>query len=226
LTRAGLAEKHGDIPAATEIYSEAESFAISNAANLCVLSWRFCDLMRLTNSESAKINLLKRALNCAQQAVNADPSNATAHASLAVCYAKNCAFADIKGELVYSRLFKLEAEKTIALDPKQDIAYYLLGRWNYGIANVGLVSRTFVKVVYGGLPKASNEDAITNFQKAIELAPERIIHHAGLAMAYEAIGDKKSEITELKKCRTLKPTDAEDKDAQREAEKKLTSLGD
>jgi tetratricopeptide (TPR) repeat protein len=225
LARAALAEQRGDIPTAMKIYSEAESLESGNAANLCVLSRRYCDLMYLTNATSAKMDLLNRALHCALQAVKAGPQNATAHACAAVCYAKSSTFADLKTELAYSRLFKLEAEKTIALDPSQDIAYYLLGRWHYGVANVGLLSRAFVKVVYGGLPKASNEDAIANFKKAIELAPDRIIHHAGLAMVYEVAGEKKLELTELEKCRTLKPADREDAEAQREAAKKLATLG-
>jgi len=144
---------------------------------------------------------------------------------VAVCYAKSCAFADIKTQLSYSRLFKLEAEKTIALDPRQDIAYYLLGRWHYAVANVGLLSRAFVKVVYGGLPKASNEDAVRNFQKAIELAPDRIMHHAGLAMVYEATGQRALEIAELEKCRRMKPGGLEDEEAQRDAAKKLAARG-
>ena len=157
LAQAALAEKRGDISVALKIFAGAEARESGNAANLCVLSRRYCDLMYLTNSTSAKMDLLKRALNCAAQAAKTGPENATAHACLAVCYAQSCAFADIKGELAYSRLFKQEAEKTLALDPKQDIAYYLLGRWHYEVAKVGLLSRAFVKVVYGGLPKASNE---------------------------------------------------------------------
>ena len=105
------------------------------------------------------------------------------------------------------------------------MAYYLLGRWNYGVANVGVLSRALVKVIYGGLPKASNEEAIANFKKAIKLAPERVLYHAGLAMVYETIGEKELEILELKKCRTLKPSGLEDEEAQRDAIKKLATLG-
>ena len=225
LANASVAETRGDVQAALEIYAAAESQASTNAADWCALSRGYCDLMCLTNSAPAKTELLKRALRCASQAVKVGPANATAHACLAVCYAQRCAFADIKGQLADARRFKQEAEKTLALDPKQDIAYYLLGRWNYAIANVGLLSRAYVKIVYGGLPPASDEAAIEDFQKAIALAPGRIIHHAGLALAYEATGDKKREIAELEKCRALKPTDCEDAAAQRAAEQKLAALG-
>jgi tetratricopeptide (TPR) repeat protein len=225
LAQAALAAKRGEVPAAVKIYGDAEWTESGNSAGLCVLARRYCDLMYLTNSVSVQKDLADRALACSLQAVKADSNNATAHACVAVCCAKECAFADVRAELDYSRRFKLEAEKTIALDPRQDIAYYLLGRWNYGVANVGLLSRTFVKLVYGGLPPASNADAIANFKKAIELAPDRIIHHAGLAMVYEATGQKQLELTELKKCRDLKPSGLEDQDAQRDAVKKMAALG-
>jgi tetratricopeptide (TPR) repeat protein len=110
------------------------------------------------------------------------------------------------------------------LDPKQDIPYYLLGRWNLEISNVGLFSRAVVKVVYGGLPKASYEEAIKQFSEAIALAPNRILHHAGLASAYQATGQKTAERAELEKCLSLKPTDLADADAQTTAKKRLTEL--
>jgi len=182
-------------------------------------------LMYLTKSTDVQKDLAQRALACSFQAVKADSNNATAHACVAVCYAKNSLFADVRTKLNYSRLIKLESERTITLDPKQDIGYYLLGRWNYGVANVGLVSRAFVKVVYGGLPEASNAEAVANFKKAIELAPDRILNHAGLAMVYETTGETKLEIDELKKCRELKGISLEDEDAQRDAVQKLAALG-
>lgn len=223
LEQADLAVKRDDLQEALGIYDTAQR-ACTNAADLCVLSRRYCDLTYLTNSIAVQKDLLARATACAQQAVEDDPTNATAHASLAVCYAKSCNLADIKTELAYSKLFKEEADKAIALDPNQDIAYYLLGRWNYGIANVGLFSRAYVKMIYGGLPKASFQDAIYNFKKAVALAPNHILNHAGLAMAYEAVGDKKLEIAELEKCCALKPQGPEDIEAMRDAQKKLAAL--
>lgn len=224
LARATVAESHGDISGAVKIYAGAQREESNNAANLCVLARHYCDLTYLTNSVVFQRDVIGRALDCSLQAVKAGPDNATAHASVAVCYARSCAFADIKTQLAYSRLFKQEAEKAIALDPKQDIAYYLLGRWNYEIAHVGFLARAYVRVVYGGLPNASYQDAIANFKKAIELAPDRIIHHAGLAMAYEATGERNLEIAELKECRDLKPSGVEDKDVQRDAIRKLAVL--
>jgi tetratricopeptide (TPR) repeat protein len=223
--QAAVAETNKDVTAALKIYSAAERAESTNSADLCVLARKFCDLMYLTKSADVQKDLAEQALACSLQAVKVDSNNATAHACVAVCYAKKSLFADIKTKLNYSRQIKLESEKTIALDPKQDIGYYLLGRWNYGVANIGLVSRAFVRVVYGGLPEASNAEAIANFKKAIKLAPDRILNHAGLAMVYETTGDEKLEIAELKKCRELKGISLEDEDAQRDAVQKLAALG-
>lgn len=224
LAQADAARSRGDLQAALRCYDADQRMESTNAPDLCVLAHRYCDLTYLTNSSDVQKDLVARALACAQQAVRADPSNSIAHASVAVCYAKSCNYVDVKTQLAYSRLFKQEAEAAIALDPKQDVAYYLLGRWNYALANVGFFSRTYVRVVYGGLPPASLADAASNFQKACALAPQRILNHSGLALAYEALGEKKMEIAELQKCCALKPLGPEDVDAQRDARNKLAAL--
>jgi Tfp pilus assembly protein PilF len=82
-----------------------------------------------------------------------------------------------------------------------------------------------VKLIYGGLPQASNEEAIKNYRKAIELAPNRIIHHLALAEVYEATDEKKLAVAELEKCRTLKPVDRDDAQAQKDAAALLVKLG-
>lgn len=221
LIRAERAANHGDVARAVAIYNSISPMETNNASNLCVLARSYCDLTCLTRSASYQKDLVNRALHCASLAEALDPTNATAHASVAVCYAKSCAWADVKTELEYSRLFRQEAEKAIALNPKEDIAYYLLGRWNYGIATLGFFSRAYVKVAYGALPKASLANAVAYFQKARDLAPGRILYHAGLAMAYHAQGRTNLEKAELKICRALKPLDPEDLKAQEDARSRL-----
>jgi hypothetical protein len=223
LNAAATAANGGDVARAAAIYDSTRPKQTNNVANMCVLAHRYCDLTFLTQSIAVQRGLLARALDCSRRAVALAGGNATAHASVAVCYAKSCSLAgsDVKSELSYSRLFKQEAEAAITLDPKQDVAYYLLGRWNYGIAKVGFFSRAYVKLIYGGLPTASFQDSVAYFQKASALAPNRILYHAGLAMAYGALGEKKLQLAELKTCCALEPSSLEDADAQQEAARQL-----
>jgi tetratricopeptide (TPR) repeat protein len=221
LAQAAAAMKTGNTRHALDIYQKAQTAAAGNTAELCILSRRYSDLMHQTQFIAAQKDLLARALACAQDAVKAEPKNATAHVSLAVCYAKECQFADTKTSLIDSRLFKSEAEVAIHFDPKQDVAWYLLGRWNYALANVGILSRTYVHVVYGRLPAASNADAIADYRSAIALAPEHILYHESLAEAYKTMGDKKSALAEWQKCLALFPLDPDDLQAKQEAAKAL-----
>lgn len=86
---------------------------------------------------------------------------------------------------------------------------------------MNLFLTALVKLVYGGLPAASNEVAIQNFKKAIELAPNRIIHHLQLAYMYDITHQKNLMTDELKKCATFAPFDMDDDDAQKIAAKVL-----
>jgi len=225
LESGGGMEIRADIPAALKTYDRAQRTNWNNAKELCGLARRYCDLAYLTKAPAVQKDVVARALECSLRAADLDSNNATAHACVAVCYAKSCDFADIRTKLDYSRNLKRAAEEAIALDPKQDIAYYLLGRWHYGVANVGLWSRAYVKLVYGGLPQASNAEAIVNIRKAITLAPDRIIYHAGLATVYRTTGERRLELAELEKCRDLKPQGLEDEEARRDAVKELAAWG-
>jgi tetratricopeptide (TPR) repeat protein len=221
LNQAAAAIKAGNTRHALDIYKQAQTAAAGNAAELCVLSRRYSDLMHQTQFIAAQRDLLTHALSCAQDAVKADPKNAHAHTSLAVCYAKECQFADTKNSLIDSRLFKSEAEVAIHFDPKQDVAWYLLGRWNYAIANVGILSRTYVHMVYGKLPMASNAEAIADYNHAIAIAPGHILYHESLAETYKTIGDKKSAQAEWQKCLSLVPLDPDDLQAKQQAARAL-----
>jgi tetratricopeptide (TPR) repeat protein len=221
LSQADAAVKAGNTRHALDIYQKAHAAAAGNAPELCVLCRRYSDLMHQTQFIAAQKDLLARALACAQDAVKAEPKNALAHTSVAVCYAKECQFADTKTCIIDSHLFKSEAEVAIHFDPKQDVAWYLLGRWNYALANVSLLSRAYVHVVYGKLPPASNADAIANFKSAIALAPNHILYHESLAEVYKTIGDKKSALAEWDKCLSLFPLNPDDLQAKEEAVKAL-----
>jgi tetratricopeptide (TPR) repeat protein len=220
LSQSVIAENKSDTTGAFKILSEAEPLT-TNCADLCALTKRYCDLMHDTDSPELQKTLAEKALTCARRAVQADPKSATAHLCVAVGYVKNFPYADNRTKVEWSKGIKTECETAIALDPKQDVGYYLLGRWNFGVANMNFIYKGLVKIIYGGLPEASDEAAIENFKKAIALNPNRIIHHAELGKVYVATDQNELARAEFKKCANLKPMDRDDADAQREAAKLL-----
>jgi tetratricopeptide (TPR) repeat protein len=226
LAQATLAGEHTNWPEALRSMAVAEDLAGTNCAQLCVVTKGYCDLMHLSCTEATQQRLAEQALATAQRAERADGSNAIAHLCVAVCYVKNFPYAPNARKVVWSRAIKTECETAIALDPKQDVGYYLLGRWEFGVANMNFLVKGLVRLVYGGLPEASNGEAIRDFQTAIALAPWRIIHHAELAKVYAATGELKRARQEWERCVALTPVDADDADAQAEARQRLIALGE
>jgi tetratricopeptide (TPR) repeat protein len=215
-----LSQQH-ESRAALQVYLRAEKLFPNNAEVQIKMAEVYCDLMHLAKSKTEQKALAAQALACGRKAAADDAQSAKAHLCVAVCYAKNFPWLDNQTKVNYSRQIKAEAEKAIGLDPKFDLSYHMLGRWICEVANMNLFLTGLVKLVYGGLPKASNEMAIENFKKAIDLAPNRIIHHLQLAHVYHIVGQKKLMTAKLKACATFAPFDLDDSDAQRIAAKVL-----
>lgn len=86
-------------------------------------------------SASEKRQLGEKALDAAQRAVTANPNNTQTHLSLAIVYGRIALDEPARRKVEMSRLIRQEAETAAHLDPKNDYAWHVLGRWNYELAN-------------------------------------------------------------------------------------------
>ena len=77
-------------------------------------------------------------------------------------------------------------KKAIALNPKEDLAYHVLGIWNREMAELNWMLRTFAELLYGKLPSASLAKAISDLRRATELAPDVVPHHVELGITLKA----------------------------------------
>ena len=159
----------------------------------------------------------RRAVDLAERAVKADPHNAQAHLALAIAAGKWTDYVDAKTKVTLSRQIRVEAETAIALDPKLDLAYHVLGRWHLGMAGVNPFLRFGARMTVGALPPASMEEAARNLEKAAELSPRTIIHHQYLAQAYLALHRKADAARQWQIVLSLPAQDHEDELAQKEA---------
>jgi tetratricopeptide (TPR) repeat protein len=84
--------------------------------------------------------------------------------------------------------------------------------------------KALAEMIYGKFPAASKEQAIAQYEKAIELAPERIVHHAEFAKALDVMGGTSEARQQWTKVTELKPIYAQDKRYQAMAIKRLQAL--
>jgi tetratricopeptide (TPR) repeat protein len=173
---------------ALSCYLAAEKLGPPNAELLRRIAKEYAELMPDTDSDDLKRQLGERALEYAKKAVAADPRDAMADLALAVCYGRLAPLMDNRTKIAYSRLVKEYADKSLALDPNNDLTYNVLGAWNYELSGLNPILRALAGMIYGQLPDASYQDAVKDFQKAVELNPNRLANHIGLGRAYAALG--------------------------------------
>jgi tetratricopeptide (TPR) repeat protein len=211
-------ERQGHTRAALGCFREAEKLDPLSVPVLLRIAKQYSDLIAETKPEEAAHAIADKALDYSRRAVDIDPNSAKGRLSLAVAYGRLTDFVSNKVKLEYSKLIKDETVKSIELDPSDDFAWHVLGRWNFGVANVNAVLKAMARFVYGGMPAASNEDAAKCLKKAAEIAPQRIIHHSELARVYGAMGRKELAVKEWQIVLALPALDKEDEKDKREAQ--------
>jgi tetratricopeptide (TPR) repeat protein len=180
-------------------YLEAEKLGCKDATVLRKLSREYTLAMADTSSKDEERALGEKGLAYAQRAIAIDPDDAESQLAVGICYGRLARLLDNKTKLAYSKLVKEHVEKALKLDPSLDYGYHVLGVWNYEVASLNPILRILAKLIYGGVPSASFEDAVKDFKKAVELAPQRVSHHVELGRAYAAAGQKELARAELNK---------------------------
>jgi tetratricopeptide (TPR) repeat protein len=160
----------------------------------------------------------------AKGAIEADPQSSEAHLAAAIAYGVMTDFVDDRTKMEYSKLIKDEAEKAIELDPKNDYAYLVLARWNFEMTQLNPILKGMAELLYGQMPPASQEKALEDFQQAIEIAPNRMIHHFSYGEALAKLGRKDEARAEYQKVLRLPPTCREERGYQQKAASGLKTL--
>lgn len=209
------------VPAALALFQQAEKADPKNGDILLRISQQESDLISTARSPAEAQAYARRSLAEAQQAAALEPQSSKAHLALAVAYGRLTDFEDNRTKVEDSRHVKAEAEKALELDPKEDVAYHVLGRWNYAVATLNPMLKMTVRFIYGGMPDASLEEAAHDYKKAIELAPGRVIHHHELARVYMAMGQPELARQEWERELGLKAEDNEGVEDQKQARSEL-----
>ncbi len=173
---------------ALEAYLPAEKLRPDDASLLVKIARQYVYRMPDLATTAEKIESGKTALAYAERAVKADPRSSDAHLSVAICLGKITQLQGNREKVEASKRIKVAAEQAVKLDPRSDYAWHLLGRWHQALAEMGTLVRGVVRVVYGELPPASNEEALECFEKALALRPDRLIHHVELGRTLAQMG--------------------------------------
>lgn len=209
---------------ALDAYLQAEKLGATGAETLYRIARQYALLMNDTTSDEEQRRLGEKALQYSKRAVAADPEHAKSVLSVAICYGRLIRFQDTRTKVEYSHFVKDYADRALKLDPTDSYAWHVLGAWNYELAQMGPFARAFVRVVYGGIPPASNEEAERLFRKAVALAPDRVSHHAELGRTLAALGKKDEARVELNEALSLPSREKDDPESKKRAAATLARL--
>jgi tetratricopeptide (TPR) repeat protein len=173
---------------ALEFYLPAEKLDPDNVTLLVRIAREYRHLMSDATDPSEKLQLGNTALDYAQRAVALAPDDPETQLAVAISYGKMMPMEETKQRIANSRLLKIAVDKVIALDPTNDLAWHVLGRWYLGLAEISTFKRFLAQVAYGKLPAAKYEDAMRCFEKAIALNPNRLMHYIELGHTCAQMG--------------------------------------
>jgi tetratricopeptide (TPR) repeat protein len=210
--------------AALKFYQDAEKLEPNNVRVLVRMARQYRHLSTDASSTSEKLRLGGIALDYAQKAVAADPSNAEAYCSVAISYGKVLPLQGKKEQAQATPRIKSAAEKAIALDPRNDLAWHVLGKWHRVLADVGGVKRAFASALYGGLPTGTNADAVHCLQKAIQCNPRRPMHYIELGRTYAQMDNNAEAKRLIQKGLSMPNTDKDDPETKEKGREVLAQI--
>jgi tetratricopeptide (TPR) repeat protein len=173
---------------ALELYSQAEKLEPGNARILVAIARQYRHLMADAETRENKLELGRIALQYGQRAAALAPNDSDAQLSPAISYGKMLSLMSTKDRVMISRRIKDSTDRALQLDPRNDLAWHVLGRWHEGYAELAGVRRAIGELLYGKLPASTDQDAARCFEKAIEANPRRLMHYIELGRVYARMG--------------------------------------
>jgi tetratricopeptide (TPR) repeat protein len=221
IAAAEQSEKRGDTDSAITVLKTADRLSPENIDVTKLLARQYVLKVDDATDSVAKKTFAEMALDLAREAADKLPNDSEAQVALAAAYGKLCDLVDGKTKVEYSKQVYIEATKTLRLNPDSDFGHLILAQWNFQMVLLNPFLKALAEMIYGQFPAASKEEAITQYRKAIELAPERIVHHAEFAKALDVIGDTSEARQQWTKVAELTPIYAQDKRYQAMAIQRL-----
>jgi tetratricopeptide (TPR) repeat protein len=209
---------------ALKYYLPAKKLEPNNVRLLLRIARQYRHLMTDAVKRDEKLQLGGISLAYAHRAASLAPNNSEAQLSPAISYGKMMLFEGVKEQVETSPRIKVAADKAIQLDPRNDNAWHVLGRWDRGVAGVSSFKRTLSPLFYGKLPFATNEAAVACFEKAIEINPNRLVHYIELGITYAQMGQKEEARRFIAKGLAMPNVEKDDSETKQHGREALAKL--
>ncbi len=173
------------------------------------LNDRTKDLLAKQEKRQAE-TLMNRAVALVDTMEARFPDRRETYFFLAATYGTFALFKGGKQKVRLGRNVERYARRSIEIDSTYALPYIALGIFNREVAGLNWIQRTFAKILFGGVPHGSREDAVAYFQHAIRLDPSINLAHFELAQTYHAMKRDEEAVRELELVIRLAPYTTQD----------------
>lgn len=203
-------------PLAEALYDSALGTSADSADAL----WRLARVyvcMADVAPEDRELDLYRQAEAFALRCIQADSTKSEGHTWRAAALGNIAMFEGGKTKVRLCRMIKQELDCSISLNPRDDIAYSILGSFYMALGNVSWFERQLAALFLGTLPEGGFKESETALKKAIALAPEVIRHHFELGKLYREQDRSREALEEFQLVASLPVLLASDERTQRSA---------
>ena len=209
---------------ALKSYLPAEKLEPNNVQIQLRIARQYRHLMSDAKTVPEKLRLGGMAMNYGKKAATLAPNDSEAQLSLAITYGKMLPYQGKKEQVEATPRIKAAADRALKLDPRNDSAWHVLGRWHQGLANVSGLKRTFGEMVYGKLPTGTNAQSIACFEKAIAINPNRLRHYIEQGRTWAQMGDNGKARRFIEKGMAMPNTEKDDPEVKARGREALAKL--
>jgi len=174
--------------------------------------------------EAKKVDFYNASRTYAETALKIDSGNSGANAAMAIAMGRMALIKKGKEKVEFVKDIKIYSDRALAIEPNNAKALFVLGKWNYEVSSLNFVEKAAIKVLYGGMPKASYEDAINYYEKVKTISPWVLLNYLELAKAYVANHQSDKAIENLERMLKLPYRTEDDAKHKEQARQLLASL--
>lgn len=230
LTAGGLIQQGDDYDRqfrsaeALEVYLRAEQAKPPDSMLLRRISKQYVEMVIDAPTKAEKTRLAQRGYDYALRTKALAPGDAEARMTVAVAAGRLAFFKGPRERVELSRVIREESAAAMRINPRYAMAWHVMGRWHYEIANLNPLLKVIAEAVYGKMPAATNAEAVKHLQQAARLDPGSVLFRAELGRALLAAGRCDDARRELEKSLTLPRRIRDDAAAQERAKQALEGI--
>ncbi|MES2734353.1 MAG: hypothetical protein V4714_21575 [Bacteroidota bacterium] len=133
-------------------------------------------------------SLYYKAVENARQCIKLNEKDSNGHTWLGAALGNIAMYEGSRSKIKLCNSIKLELERALVLNPKDDVALSIMGSFYRALGNISWLERTLANTFLGALPKGNFSDGELALKKAIQLSPSTMRHWFELGLLYRDWG--------------------------------------